>query len=192
METKEIPEQSRDGTQKKQRKKNNDRFGPVFRNVLISLTAAIVIAVLVPMLWMPILRVYGTSMTPTINDGDILITFKSSKLKQNDVVAFDHNGKLLIKRVIAGPGDTVNIDENGTVSVNDEVLNEPYLKDKEKGTCNIEFPFTVPEDQYFVLSDQRSNSADSRNTAVGCITGGQVLGKIRFCCWPLSSFGIVD
>jgi signal peptidase I len=97
-------------------------------------------AVLVATLWLPVLQIYGSSMTPTLQDGEILVSTKTSDFEDGDIVAFYYNNKILVKRVICGAGDWFNITEDGTVSVNDQVLDEPYITEKSLGTCDIELP----------------------------------------------------
>ena len=128
-------------------------------------------------------------MTPTLHDSDIVFSMKSRDLKQGDVIAFYYNNKILVKRVIAGPADWVDITEDGTVYVNDELLEEPYLANKAFGDTNIELPYQVPDGKFFVMGDYRSTSVDSRNTAVGCVAQEQVVGKIMFRVWPLDAIG---
>lgn len=157
--------------------------------MLITVAAA---AILVATLWLPVLQIYGNSMTPTMHNGDIVFSLKSSDFEQGDVVAFYYNNKILVKRVIAGPADWVDITEDGTVYVNGELLEEPYVADKALGDTNIELPYQVPDAKVFVMGDHRSTSVDSRNTAVGCVAEEQVVGKIIFRIWPFDVMGPVS
>ena len=141
------------------------------------------------MVLLPVLQVYGSSMSPTLTDRDIVLTLKTSKFETGDVIAFYYNNKILIKRVIAHAGDWVDITPEGDVYVNGELLDEPYLDVKAYGDCNIEFPYQVPESRVFVMGDHRSISVDSRNTAVGCVAEEQIVGKLIFRVWPMVGFG---
>lgn len=143
-------------------------------------------AVLVATLWLPVLQIYGSSMTPTLEEGDIVVSIKSKTYETGDIVAFYYNNKILIKRVIAGSGDWVDLDEDGTVYVNGEKLDEPYVKDKAFGECDLELPYQVPESRIFVMGDHRSVSVDSRSKAVGCVAEEQIVGKLVFRIWPLT------
>ncbi len=165
------------------------RYRTVLKSTVYTLITVAAIAVLVATLWMPVLQIYGNSMTPTLNNGNIVVSLKSDGFGSGDVIAFYYNNKILIKRVIAGPGDWVDIKEDGTVYVNSEKLDEPYLTEKALGDCNIELPYQVPESRLFVMGDHRSVSVDSRNTAVGCVAEEQIVGKIVFRVWPLNEFG---
>ena len=164
-----------------------------YRNVLKSTVFTLVVvaafASLVATLWMPVLQIYGTSMTPTLNEGQIVVSVKSSEFEQGDLVAFYIGNKILVKRVIAQAGDNVVIQEDGTVIVNGRELEEPYLMEKALGECDLEFPYQVPESRYFLMGDHRATSVDSRSSVVGCIASEQIVGKIVFCVWPLDSFG---
>ena len=176
-----------------ERERNRVRYHRRYNRVLKSTIAILVVvaamAVLVATLWMPVLRIYGTSMVPTLEDGQIVVAMKSSHFEQGDIVAFYQGNKMLIKRYIAEAADWVNIDEDGNVYVNGEELDEPYIAEKSFGETNIELPYQVPDERYFLIGDNRDVSIDSRNTAVGCVSKEQIVGKVVFRVWPLSDFG---
>lgn len=168
------------------------RYRSVLKSTVYTLITVAAIAVLVATLWLPVLQIFGSSMTPTLSDGEIVFSVKTTDLKQGDIVAFYYNNRILIKRMIAQQGDWVNIDEEGNVYVNGELLDEPYLTEKALGDCNIELPYQVPDGRIFVIGDHRATSVDSRNTAVGCVAQEQIVGKIIFRVWPLKAFGKVQ
>lgn len=168
------------------------RFRQVMRSTLYTLIVVAAVAVLVATIWMPVLQIYGSSMTPTMQNGDIVFTLKTTKFRNGDVIAFYYNNKILVKRVIASPGDWVDIDEDGTTYVNNEKLHEPYVTDLAYGDTDIELPYQVPDGKLFVMGDHRSTSVDSRNTAVGCVAHEQIVGKIIFRVWPLSDIGLMN
>ena len=167
-------------------------FLRTLRNTAFTLVVVAALAILVAVLLMPILRIYGSSMSGTVDNGDLVASINTSDMKTGDVIAFYYNNNILVKRVIAVSGDFVDIDEEGNVYVNQTLLNEPYLSSKAFGETNIELPYQVPEDRIFVMGDNREVSIDSRNTAVGCVAGEQVVGKIVFRIWPLSQIGFVS
>lgn len=167
------------------------RYRSVLKSTVYTLVTVAAIAILVATLWLPVLRIYGSSMTPTLTDGEIIFTVMTSDFEPGDIVSFYYNNKILVKRVIAVSGDWVNIDADGTVYVNDVPLEEPYLAEKAFGDTNIELPYQVPDGKIFVMGDHRLTSIDSRNTAVGCVSQEQVVGKIIFRIWPLGRMGSV-
>ena len=174
-----------------ERERYKGRYRSTLRSTAFTLTVAAAIAVLTATIFMPVLRIYGKSMSPTLNEGEIVVSLKGSEFSQGDVVGLYVGNKLLVKRVIAGPGQWVNIDSYGTVYVDGRKLNESYLTEKAYGDVNIELPYQVPDDRYFVMGDHRSTSQDSRNTAVGCIAEEQIVGKIVLRIWPLDHIGSI-
>ena len=167
------------------------RFRATVRSTFLTLVVVAAVAVLVAVLLLPILRIYGKSMNGTLDSGDIVVSVKSGDMKTGDIIAFYYNNNILVKRVIANPGEWVNIDQEGNVFVNNNKLEEPYLNEKAFGETNIELPYQVPEGKIFVMGDNRSVSIDSRNTSIGCISEEQIVGKIVYRVWPFSQFGTV-
>ncbi len=170
----------------------NERFGKTFRSTIYTLITVAAIAVLVATLLLPVLRIYGSSMTPTMDDGDIVVSVKASELDKQDIVAFYYNNKILVKRVIARSGEWVDIDGQGNVKVDGRILEETYVQNKTLGECDLEFPYQVPEGRLFVMGDHRSVSVDSRSSAVGCVAEEQIVGKLVFRIWPLNSIGRIE
>lgn len=173
------------------RERHNKRYRQVLRSTVYTLVVVAAAAVLVAVLVMPVLQIYGSSMNPTLTEGDIVVSVKGTDFEQGDLVCFYYGNKLLVKRYIAGPGQWVDIDGEGNVYVDGELLDEPYLTEKALGECDIELPYQVPEGRIFVLGDHRATSVDSRSTSVGCVSDEQIVGKIVFRVWPLTGFGTV-
>ena len=168
------------------------RYGSVLRSTIYTLLISAACAVLVATVFLPILQIYGTSMTPTLTEGEIVVSVKGMDFETGDLISFYVGNKLLVKRYIAGPGQWVDIDADGNVFVDGEQIDEPYVDTLAFGDCNIELPYQVPESRYFVLGDHRISSVDSRNTSIGCIGDDQIVGKIVFRVWPLDRWGRVS
>ena len=167
------------------------RYNRTLRSTVAILIVVAALAVLAATLWMPVLRVYGSSMAPTLHNGEILISVKTKDFSSGDIIAFYHGNKLLIKRYIAGSADYVNIDEDGAVSVNGTLLDEPYLAEKAYGEADIEFPYQVPDQRYFVMGDNRMHSTDSRYQDIGFIDERDILGQVLYRIYPFSAIGSI-
>ena len=125
------------------RERYKRRYRRVLRSTVYTLVVVAAIAVLVATIWMPVLQIFGSSMSPTLREGDVVVSIKGSDFKQGDLVAFYFGNKILVKRCIAGPGQWVNIDEAGNIYVDSKLLDEPYLTEKALGDCDIELPYQV-------------------------------------------------
>ena len=170
--------------QKRYRRKK--AYNKALRGTVYVLTIVAAISVLIATLILPVLQIEGTSMEPNLSNGDIVLLTKTTRFDRGELCGFTWNNKLLIKRVIGLPGDLIEIDTDGTIYVNGDELEEPYVKKKALGECDLEFPFSVPPEQYFVVGDMRESSIDSRNSLIGCITKDQIVGEVFFRIWPLS------
>lgn len=168
------------------------RYHSAIRSTVYTLLTVAAIAVLVATLLLPVLRIYGSSMTPSLYEGDIVVSVKEMSFDRGDIISFYYNNKILVKRVIAFEGEWVNIDEDGNVYVNGALLDEPYVKEKAFGECDISLPYQVPDGRVFVMGDHRATSVDSRSSTVGCVFEEQVVGRILYRVWPLSQMGPVE
>ncbi len=169
------------------------RYLSALRGTVYTLVVVAALAFLLSTVWLPFLRIYGTSMAPLLEDGEVICCLKTSSFDRGDIVAFYYyNNKILVKRVIGIAGDWINITEDGTVYVNDKMLDEPYVTEKCLGETDLTFPYQVPDGKIFVLGDHRSTSVDSRHSTVGCVQQDQIVGKIKLRIWPINEMKIFD
>lgn len=178
-----LPTKQQVETERK-RYRRQKAYNKALGGTVYVLTIVAAVAVLIATLILPVLQIEGTSMEPTLVNGDIVLLTKSTNFERGELCGFSWNNKLLIKRVIGVPGDWIEMDTDGTVYLNGEKLDEPYANQLAIGECDLEFPFQVPPEQYFVLGDMRESSIDSRNTIIGCVEKDQIVGKVIFRVWP--------
>lgn len=184
-----LPTKKQVETERK-RYRRKKAYNKALRGTVYVLTIVAAVAVLIATLILPVLQIEGTSMEPTLSNGDIVLLTKTTRFNRGDLCGFTWNNKLLIKRVIGTPGDWVEIDTDGTIYLNGEMLEEPYVEQPAFGECDLEFPFQVPQEQYFVVGDMRESSIDSRNSLIGCIPKDQIVGKVFFRVWPFKRIQI--
>ena len=179
-----LPTKKQVETERK-RYRRQKAYNKALRGTIYVLTIVAAVAVLIATLVLPVLQIEGTSMEPTLSNGDIVLLMKTTRFERGDLCAFTWNNKLLVKRVVGLPGDWIEIDTDGTVYLNGDKLDEPYVQQTALGECDLEFPFQVPQEQYFVIGDMRESSIDSRNSLIGCIPKDQIVGKVFFRVWPV-------
>ena len=183
-----MPTKKQVETERK-RYRRQKAYNKALSGTIYVLTVVAAVAVLIATLVLPVLQIEGTSMEPTLANGDIVLLTKTTNFDRGELCGFSWNNKLLIKRVIGIPGDWIEIDTDGTVYLNGEKLDEPYAQQLSVGECDLEFPFQVPQEEYFVLGDMRESSIDSRNTLIGCVEKDQIVGKVFFRVWPFKKIG---
>ena len=171
----------------RKRYRRQKAYNKALAGTVYVLTIVAAVAVLIATLILPVLQIEGVSMEPTLSNGDVVLLMKTTRFDHGDLCGFTWNNKLLIKRVIGLPGDWIEINTDGTVYLNGEKLDEPYVSQLAFGECDLSFPYQVPQEQYFVIGDMRESSIDSRNTLIGCISKDQIVGKVFFRVWPFKS-----
>lgn len=167
---------------KREKRSRRSRFW--IRGLLLIIVLAVLIGIVISFVWMPVLRISGDSMSPTLTDGEIVVAYADEAVERGDIIAFYYNNKLLVKRVIAVGGDEINIDLLGNVTVNGERLEENYVSNRARGECDVDMPYRVPNGFVFVMGDRRSDSLDSRSSAIGCVAKEQILGRVVAQIWP--------
>ncbi|MCD8395655.1 MAG: signal peptidase I [Lachnospiraceae bacterium] len=178
--------------EERERLKYQKQYRQTLRTTIYALIIVAALSVLLATLFLPMLQVSGSSMEPTLSDGDIILLVKTKKFETGDLIGFYYQNKLLLKRVIGGPGDYIDIDEDGNVTVNGELIDEPYVTAKSLGETDITYPYQVPENRYFVMGDNRTTSIDSRSSAIGCIEVDQIVGKVILRVWPLNQISLIS
>ena len=184
--TASLPTKQQVETERK-RYRRQKAYNKALSGTIYVLTIVAAVAVLIATLVLPVLQIEGTSMEPTLVNGDIVLLTKTTNFGRGELCGFSWNNKLLIKRVIGLPGDWIEIDTDGTIYLNGEKLDEPYAQQLAMGECDLEFPFQVPQEQYFVLGDMRESSIDSRNTLIGCVEKDQIVGRVFSRIWPFKT-----
>lgn len=174
-----------------EREKHRRRCKKIVKNTVSTLIVVAAAAVLISNLLLPVLRIYGASMTPALVNGNVAVAVRDRLYDRGDIIAFYYNNKILVKRVIGLPGEWVNMDKDGNVSIDGEFLEESYLEEKALGQYDIKFPYQVPDGRYFVMGDHRSVSSDSRSSIIGCVAEEQIIGKLIFRIWPLGNIGTI-
>lgn len=177
--------------QELEREQNKSFYGRILFRTVCTLVTVAAATILMATLFLPVLQIYGNSMLPVLNQGDIVVAVKSRNFQTGDIISFQCNNQILVKRVIARAGQWVNIDSDGNVYVDNTLLDEPYLTEKALGECDITLPYQVPDGKLFVMGDHRATSIDSRSSSVGCVEQEQIIGKLILCVWPFNNFGLI-
>ena len=170
--------------------RSKGKFRQALKGTIGTFIVVAALAVIVAFIFLPVLRITnGHNMEPGFQPGDIVLLTKNDEVNNGEICAFYFNNKLLLRRVIAREGDTVEIDEKGYVKVNGEFLEEEgYISEHALGQCDIDFPFRVPAGQLFVMGDNRDYALDSRATNFGCISQEEIFGKPMARIYPFGRF----
>ncbi len=189
-QTKDIPTTAQFEAELK-RLRYRQNFIRTLWSTVSSLIVVAAVAVIISTMLLPVLRVTGTSMTPTLQNDEVLLCNKLAKPDRGDIIAFYYNNKILIKRVIGLPGDMIDLAEDGTFYVNGEALDEEYVSELNRGETDQEYPISIGEGRFFIAGDNRAVSIDSRSTSIGCIAEENIIGKVVFRVLPLKSIGFM-
>lgn len=175
---------SRDLREELTREEAKHRLQRTVLNVVGVLVVVAATTTLVATRVLSLLQVNGSSMAPTFSDGEYVILLQTKDVKTGDIIGFHYGGEVLLKRIIGGEGDLIEIDQDGVVSVNGRELEEAYLTEKSLGKCQLEFPYEVPQGMVFVMGDNRAVSMDSRLKTIGCVENAQIMGRVVCIIWP--------
>lgn len=202
---KRIRKPKRNKDNKKEKKSEKESKKPEEINIVKELLSLIIYIGLVVLLCYFVInfvgcrsRVDGSSMNPTLEDGDNLwvdkLSYRFGNPKRFDVIIFNYDeDTTYVKRVIGLPGETVRIDQDGHIFINDQLLKEDYGKEVILPTNlgRASQPVVLGEDEYFVLGDNRNNSQDSRWADVGNVNRKDIVGKVILRIYPFSKFGTI-
>ena len=166
-----------------------ERYRKLIKGIISGLIIATAIILIITNVWLAVIQIDGTSMTPLLQMDEIVVATRTDNATPNDIIAFTQKNKLYVKRVIAVAGDRIEINNDGYVTVNGEMLDEPYVEEQSFGKTNIEFPYQVPTGTVFVMGDNRVSSVDSRDREFGPVSREQIVGKLVLKVWPLSKMG---
>ncbi|MEA4954338.1 MAG: signal peptidase I [Pseudoflavonifractor sp.] len=167
-------------------------YNRALQGTVWTLVVVAAVAVICSTFFLSVLQIEGSSMEPTLNEGELVVASRSKHFQHGDIIAFYYNNKVLLKRVIGFPSEWIDIDENGNVSIDGHDLEEPYVQEKALGECDITLPCQIPDERWFVLGDRRSTSIDSRSKVIGDVAEEQLVGKVVFRIWPFSEFGPIE
>lgn len=148
------------------------------------------VAILCMVCFLPMMRVESDGMSPTLEKGQCVMVIPGDSFEHGDIIAFYYDGRILLKRIIACPGEQVEVLKDGSVYVNGQLFDEPYASEKCYGSSDLTYPYQVPENRFFVMGDQRSAGTDSRTSQIGTVAQEQIVGKVVLRFWPLKAISV--
>lgn len=176
MVGKRLTEEEKAAERKRQRKRL-----AIASSVARGIIAVLVVAVILLNVFTHVLQVVtynGEGMEPSLSSGETLVLLRTQNVEPGDIIAFYYNNQVLVRRVICEGGDQVAIEPDGTVYVDGQALEEPYLKEPSVGQCNLTFPYYVQAGSVFVMGDNRIVAMDSRLKEIGPIPEERIIGKV--------------